>query len=111
MLNPFDERFKADYNKMDIQLDNKNDIIEKGTWYFIITRQVEEINQFLKGLKDLNFLQNLRLFKDETIKEFIVFANKLTSQILQEIFMEVKYSECEEKPIKSKVSCAIGSIL
>ena len=96
---------------MDIQLDNKNDIVKKGTWYFVITRQVEEINQFLKGLKDLNFLQNLRLFKDETITEFIVFANKLTSEMLQEIFVEVKYCECEEKPIKSKVSCAIGSIL
>ena len=68
----FDERFEAGYNKMDIQLDNKNDIIEKVTRYFVITRQLEEINQFSKGLKELNVLQNLKLFKDETIKEFIV---------------------------------------
>ena len=94
----FDERFEAGYNKMDIQLDNKNDIIEKVTRYFVITRQLEEINEFSKGLKELNVLQNLKLFKDETIKEFIVSsANKLTSKMLEEIFKEVKYSECEEK--------------
>ena len=72
ILEDFNERFEAGYNKMDIQLDNKNDIIEKVTRYFVITRQLEEINQFSKGLKELNVLQNLKLFKDETIKEFIV---------------------------------------
>ena len=83
---------------MDIRLDNKNDIIEKVTRYFVITHQLEEINQFLKGLKELNVLKNLKLFKDETIKEFIVSStNKLTSKMLQESFKEVKYSECEEK--------------
>ena len=97
ILEDFDERFEAGYNKMDIHLNNKN-IIEKFTWYFVITRQLEEINQFSKGLKELNVLQNLKLFKDETIKEFIVSsANKLTSKMLQEIFKEVKYSECEAK--------------
>ena len=72
ILEDFDECFEAGYNKIDIQLDNKNDIIEKVTRYFVITRQLEEINQFSKGLKELNVLQNLKLFKDETIKEFIV---------------------------------------
>ena len=83
ILDDFDERFEAGYNKMDIQLNNKNNIIEKVTRYFAITRQLEEINQFSKGLKELNVLQNLKLFKDETINEFIVSsANKLTSKIL-----------------------------
>ena len=83
ILDDFDERFEAGYNKMDIQLNNKNDIIEKVTRYFAITRQLEEIKQFSKGLKELNVLQNLKLFKDETINEFIVSsANKLTSKIL-----------------------------
>ena len=68
------------YNKMDIQLENKNDVIEKA-----ITRQLEEINQFSKDLKELNALYNLKLFKDETIKEFIVSGNNLTSKMLQEI--------------------------
>ena len=77
---------------MDMQLAHKNDIIEKVTRYFVITRQ------FSKGLKELNNLQNLKLFKDETIKEFIVSpANKLTSNMLQDIFKEVKCSEREEK--------------
>ena len=98
ILDDFDERFEAGYNKMDIQLSNKNDIIEKVTRYFVITRQLEEIKQFSKGLKELNVVQNLKLFKDETINEFIVSSgNKLTSKILQKIFKEVKYSECEEK--------------
>ena len=43
-LEDFDERFQTGYNKMDVQLDNKNDIIEKVTRYFVITRQLEEIN-------------------------------------------------------------------
>ena len=68
------------YNKMDIQLENKNDVIEKA-----ITRQLEEINQFSKDLKELNVLYNLKLFKDEKIKEFIVSGNNLTSKMLQEI--------------------------
>ena len=68
------------YNKMDIQLENKNDVIEKA-----ITRQLEEINQFSKDLKELNVLYNLKLFKDETIKKFIVSGNNLTSKMLQEI--------------------------
>ena len=65
---------------MDKQLKNKNDVIEKA-----ITHQLEEINQFSKGLNELNALHNLKLFKDETIKEFIVSGNKPTSQMLQEI--------------------------
>ena len=98
ILEDFAERFETGYNKMDIKLDNKNDIIEKVTRYFVITRQLEEINQFSEGLKELNALQNLKLFKDETIKEFIVSsANKLTSKMLQEVSKEVKYSEFEEK--------------
>ena len=68
------------YNKMDIQLENKNDVIEKA-----ITRQLEEINQFSKDLKELNVLYNLKLFKDETIKEFIVSGNNLTSKMPKEI--------------------------
>ena len=68
------------YNKMDIQLENKNDVIEKA-----ITRQLEEINQFSKDLKELNVLYNLKLFNDETIKEFIVSGNNLTSKMPQEI--------------------------
>ena len=68
------------YNKMDIQLENKNDVIEKA-----ITRQLEEINQFSKDLKELNVLYNLKLFKDETIKEFILSGNNLTSKMLQDI--------------------------
>ena len=52
ILEDFDERFAAGYNKMDIKLENKNDVIEKVSWYFVITRQQEEINQFSKGLKN-----------------------------------------------------------
>ena len=67
-LEDFDERFEVGYNKMDIQLENKNDVIEKVIRYFVIIRQIEEINKFSKGLKEINVLQNLKLFKDETIR-------------------------------------------
>ena len=93
ILEDFDKRFQTGYNKIDIQLDIKNDIIEKTSRYFVITRQLEEINQFSKYLKELNVLQNFKLVNDEMIKEFIVSANKLTSKIFQEIFKEVKYSK------------------
>ena len=46
ILEDFNKRFQIGYNKIDIQLDIKNDIIEKTTRYFVITRQLEEINQF-----------------------------------------------------------------
>ena len=93
ILEDFDQRFQTGYNKIDIQLDIKNDIIEKTSRYFVITRQLEEINQFSKYLKELNVLQNFKLVNDEMIKEFIVSANKLTSKIFQKIFKEVKYSK------------------
>ena len=50
ILEDFDKHFEIGYNKMDIQLDNKNDIIEKATRYFLITH--EEINQFSSVLKN-----------------------------------------------------------
>ena len=49
ILEDFDERFEAGYNKMDIKFENKNNAIETVSRYFIITRQLEEINQFSKG--------------------------------------------------------------
>ena len=60
ILEDFDERFEAGYNKMDIKLENKNDIIEKVTRYFVLTRQLEKINQFSKSLKELNELINFQ---------------------------------------------------
>ena len=60
ILEDFDKRFEAGYNKMDIKLENKNDIIEKVTRYFVITRQLEKINQFSKSLKELNELINFQ---------------------------------------------------
>ena len=60
ILEDFDERFEAGYNKMDIKLENKNDIIEKVTRYLVITRQLEKINQFSKSLKELNELINFQ---------------------------------------------------
>ena len=48
ILEDFNKRFEIGYNKMDIQLDNKSDIIEKATRYFVITCQLEKINQFSK---------------------------------------------------------------
>ena len=60
ILEDFDERFEAGYNKMDIKPENKNDIIEKVTRYFVITRQLEKINQFSKSLKELNELINFQ---------------------------------------------------
>ena len=95
---------------MDIQLENRSDVIEKVTRYFVITHQLEEIIQFPEGLKELNVLQNLKLFKDETIMEFIVSASKLTSKMLQEIFKEVKYNECEGKRKIEQDIYIIGSI-
>ena len=38
ILEDFAEGFEAGYNKMDIQLDNKNYIIENVTRHFVITR-------------------------------------------------------------------------
>ena len=58
-LEDFDERFEVGYNKMDIQLENKTDVIEKFIRYFVIICQIEEINKFSKGLKEINVLQNL----------------------------------------------------
>ena len=48
ILEDFNKRFEIGYNKMDIQLGNKSDIIEKATRYFVITCQLEKINQFSK---------------------------------------------------------------
>ena len=48
ILEDFDQRFEAGYNKIDIKFEDKNDVIETVIRYFVITRQLEEINQLSK---------------------------------------------------------------
>ena len=48
ILEDFDQHFEAGYNKIDIKFEDKNDVIETVIRYFVITRQLEEINQLSK---------------------------------------------------------------
>ena len=70
-LKDFEERFVSGYNKFLIKLSDKADLLQKVSLYYVITRQLEPIQQFTSGLSSYSLLSSLRKFKAQAEKEFI----------------------------------------
>ena len=58
-LKDFEERFVGDYNKFLIKLIDKAYLIQKVSHYYVITRQLEAIQQFTSGLSSYLLLSSL----------------------------------------------------
>lgn len=96
ILQDLDERFEAGYNKLVITLNDKRDLVHKVTKHWMITRQLQEVEQFLRGIRSNGVLDMLKRHKDESIMEFIYDAKHLTARKIQDIF-RIVYSEDEDK--------------
>ena len=70
-MKDFEERFVSGYNKFLIKLSDKADLLQKVSLYYVITRQLEPIQQFTSGLSSYSLLSSLRKFKAQAEKEFI----------------------------------------
>ena len=86
VLSDFDERFEAGYNKMNITLEDKDDLVNKVSRHWVITRQNEEIQQFISGLRSFAILDTLRRFENESLKEFVYDPSSVTSKLFQDIY-------------------------
>ena len=79
-LKDFEERFVSGYNKFLIKLSDKADVLQKVSRYYVITRQLEAIQQFTSGLSSYSLLSSLRKFKAQAGKEFIYSTCPITTK-------------------------------
>jgi len=63
ILDDFPERFECGYNKFAITLNDKTDLIAKVSNHFTLTRCLEAIQQYWKGISSYSILHILRQFK------------------------------------------------
>ena len=82
-MKDFKERFVRGYNKFLIKLSDKGDFLQKVSRYYVITEQIEAIQQFTSGLSSYSLLSSLRKFKAQAEKEFIYSTCPITSKYLQ----------------------------
>ena len=74
------------YNKFLIKLSDKADLLQKVSRYYVITRQLEAIQQFTSGLSSYLLLSCLRKFKARAEKESIYSPCPITSKYLQDLY-------------------------
>lgn len=86
VMTNFDERFEAGYNKAVILLKDKADLVGKLSKYWVLTRQLEEIQQFMNGLSANGILDALKKHTEESTKELVYEISHLTSKAIQEMF-------------------------
>ena len=85
-LKDFEERFVSGYNKFLIKLSDKADLLQKVSRYYVITRQLEAIQQFTSRLSSYSLPSSLRKFKAQAEKEFIYSPCPITSKYLQDLY-------------------------
>eukprot|EP00794_Sanderia_malayensis_P001840 gene1840-2070_t len=71
---------------------DKDDIIMKLSRYYVISRQLEEIQQMCKGLNSFGLLDSLKDFADSAIAEFVYDQNTLKSSLIKNMY-QVEYSK------------------
>eukprot|EP00794_Sanderia_malayensis_P013372 gene13372-14746_t len=87
-----DIRIDAGYNKPVIGIQERDMIVQKICKHNIITKQLEEIQQFMSGLKIFGVLNALNKYKEEATKELTYYSNLLTAEKIRSLF-EIKYTE------------------
>eukprot|EP00112_Aurelia_sp_Birch-Aquarium-sp1_P013568 Seg2881.8 transcript_id=Seg2881.8/GoldUCD/mRNA.D3Y31 product="G2/M phase-specific E3 ubiquitin-protein ligase" protein_id=Seg2881.8/GoldUCD/D3Y31 len=86
LLQDLDERFDAGYNKLQVTLSDKEDLIRKLSRYFVISRQLEEIHQMCKGLDSFGLLDGLKEFAESAMAEFVYEPEALKSSLIKEMY-------------------------
>uniref|UniRef100_A0A7M5XN72 HECT domain-containing protein n=1 Tax=Clytia hemisphaerica TaxID=252671 RepID=A0A7M5XN72_9CNID len=72
----FDERFEAGYNKMVLNMDEREHFCRLISRFFIVERNHAEISQLLKGVHP-DLLSLMRRFPEEGIKELVYTAKHI----------------------------------
>ena len=100
ILTNFDARYEAGYNNPCIKLCDVKDLIEKVCKYYIITRQLEEVQQFCEGLNSYGILDILTKYPERSLEELIYDSKSVvTAKALKEMF-KLDYSD--DGPMKTK---------
>ena len=104
LIDDLDDRFDAGYNKAKVTLTDKEDIIMKVSRYYVISRQLEEMQQMCKGLNSFGLLDSLKDFAASALSEFVDDPKMLKSSLIKEMY-QVEYSKVgtEERSRKEDV--------
>ena len=100
ILSSFDARFEAGYNKPVIKLSDVKDLADKVCKYFVITRQLEEIQQFCDGLSSNGILEILKKYPERSTEEFVYNSNAITAELIKNMF-QVKFCSDKESPLRA----------
>eukprot|EP00794_Sanderia_malayensis_P010666 gene10666-11795_t len=87
VLLDFDARFEAGYNKLAVDMSDVEDLVKKVTRYFVISRQLEEIQQVCTGMASKGILQILRKYPKEAVEEFVHAPHKVTAEMIKEMYV------------------------
>ena len=96
------ERFRSEIRKCLQQISDKNDLLQKVSRYYVITRQLEAIQQFTSGLSSYLLLSSLRKFKAQAEKEFIYSPCPITSKYLQDLYT-FEFTVTRDENLKQKI--------
>ncbi len=92
IMTNFDEGFETGNNKTAILLKDKADLVGKISKYWILTRQLEETQQFVNGLSGNGLLDALMKHTDESKSELVYDISHLKATDIQEMFL-VEYTK------------------
>lgn len=99
----FHERFDYGYNKPCPKLADKTDLLQKVAHHIIISMQLEEIQQFLKGLEAFGVLDLLRKHPLEAMKLFTYNQDLVDPEVIKSCF-DVTYSnESDEAALEEDI--------
>ena len=102
MLSELDDiRIDAGYNNAVVTIQDRDIIINKICKHNVITKQLEEIQQFTTGLNICGVLSALKKHKEEATKELTYHSCLLTADKIRSLF-EIKYTEGASATEKTK---------
>eukprot|EP00794_Sanderia_malayensis_P008209 gene8209-9089_t len=100
-LSTFDERFDAGLNKVSYAITEKPEVVKDMIYHYVVSKQLEEVQQFKKGLELMSVFSALQNHPNEACKEFL-FTGLSASNVFSSFSPE--YS-CDEK--KREMECDI----
>eukprot|EP00112_Aurelia_sp_Birch-Aquarium-sp1_P025537 Seg8529.2 transcript_id=Seg8529.2/GoldUCD/mRNA.D3Y31 product="G2/M phase-specific E3 ubiquitin-protein ligase" protein_id=Seg8529.2/GoldUCD/D3Y31 len=86
VLLDFDARFEAGYNKPTVDISDVDDLVKKVARYYVISRQLEEIQQLCSGMESEGVLDVLRKYPGEAVNELIHATKQVPAALIKGIF-------------------------
>eukprot|EP00794_Sanderia_malayensis_P019653 gene19653-21599_t len=108
LVEKFEERFEAGYNKPTIFLKDKDDFVEKISWHWTVVRQLHELQSYEKGLQSNGVLDMLKRHNRDSAKELMYDRSHLTSCILRDLFQCFIFNRCSIDSKRFNASCLMS---